>query len=251
MKLNKFTTIIHCLAIATLASMNMACRQDDENLPGEGKGTIVLSLGDAQLFSELETRAEVAVNDISHYTFTLSGTTLSGAVVTDQPLVLDDEGKAEVNAGTYILSANNADYANTDYGHPLYNGTSAAFTINVNESKTVAIALGKPKNARITLAIDDSFTALYGTPSLTISDGERSLTLTTDIECYFNIPASGALAYTVSAPALAGSHATDIASATGYVDILSGYNTTIRLKANPVSGIIIPVVEGEYAGTFD
>lgn len=233
----------------------VACQQEEEeeeaSEPADGSATIVLSLGGAQLYTELLTRSEVPVGDLSHYAFVLNGTTISGAVVSNLPLSVDNDGKAEVNAGTYTLTASNADYANTEYGHPLYIGTSESFTIAVNETQNIAIALGKPKNARITMAIDDSFTALYENPVLTLSDGNRTITMDTEVECYFTIPASGALAYTITANALAGSHVTDISTATGYVEIQAGYNTTVRLKANPATGIIIPVVEGDYTGTFD
>lgn len=212
----------------------------------------MLSLGGAELYTELETRAETTVADLSKYVFTISGTTISGASVTDLALTVAEDGTAQVNAGTYTLTANNRDYANSGNGNPWYNGTSAAFTINVNETKPVSIALGKPKNARLMMAIDPSFSNLYENPVLTLSDGTRSITLnSTDVECYFIIPADGALAYTITADAKAGSHATDMPQTQGYVDIQAGYNTTITLKANPATGVIIPVTEGEYSGTFD
>ena len=130
--------------------------------------------------------------------------------------------------------------------------TSEAFSIDVNETQSVAITLGKPKNARLTMAVDESFSSLYESPVLTLSDGERSITLhSTEEDCYFVIPASGALAYTITASALAGSHATDMPQSTGYVDVQAGYNTTITLKANPATGVIIPVADGNYSGTFD
>lgn len=211
----------------------------------------MLSLGGAELYTELETRAETTVADLSKYVFTISGTTISGASVTDLALTVAEDGTAQVNAGTYTLTANNRDYANSGNGNPWYNGTSAAFSINVNETKAVSIALGKPKNARLIMAVDDSFTALYESPVLTLSDGARSVTLTsTEEDCHFIIPASGALAYTITAEAKAGSHATDMPQSTGYVEVQAGYNTTITLKANPASGVIIPVVEGEHNGEF-
>ena len=190
--------------------------------------------------------------DLSNYVFTISGTTISGATVTNQPLDVND-GIAQVNAGTYTITADNRDEANKDYGRPWYNGASESFTINVNETKPVSIALGKPKNARLMMAIDPSFSNLYENPVLTLSDGTRSIILnSTDVECYFIIPASGALAYTITANALAGSHATDMPQTQGYVDIQAGYNTTITLKASGPEGIIIPVVNGEpHTGEFD
>ena len=253
--MKKATSYIYplfCVLLVTLLALT-SCHQDNESeVTLDGEATLVLSLNDAQLFTELSTRVEHVVTDYSRYTFKLNGTTISGAPVTDLVIPIGDDGIAQVSAGTYTLSADNRDYANTDNGYPWYNGSSETFTINVNETLGVSIALGKPKNARLSMAVDDSFSALYEHPVLTLSDGERSVMLTSSEEvCHFIIPASGALAYTITAAAKAGSHATDMPSSTGYVDIQAGYNTTIRIKANPASGIIIPVVEGGYTGTFD
>lgn len=242
------------ILLCTTALLLSACQQDNDNQPADSQATIVLSLGDAQLFTELETRADVTVTDLSKYVFTLNGTTKSGAEVTDLPLDVNYDGTAEVNAGTYTITADNMDEANKDYGRPWYNGTSKSFTIDVNETetKTVPIALGKPKNARLMMAIDESFSNLYENPVLTLSDGTRSIILnSTDVECYFIIPADGALAYTITADAKPGSHATDMPQSQGYVDIQAGYNTTITLKASGPEGIIIPVISGEHTETFD
>ena len=240
------------ILLCTTALLLSACQQDSDNQPADGQATIALSLGDAQLFTELQTRAEVPVADLSNYVFTISGTTISGASVTNQPLDVNYDGTAQVNAGTYTVTADNRDEANKDYGRPWYNGASESFTINVNETKPVSIALGKPKNARLMMAIDESFSNLYENPVLTLSDGSRSVTLTTTEEdCYFIIPADGALAYTITAEAKAGSHATDMPQSSGYVEVQAGYNTTVTLKASGPEGFIIPVVGGEHTGVFD
>jgi len=231
----------------------VGCQQDSDDVkPNEGCGTIVLSLTDAGLYTELQTRAEVSVADLSKYVFTLNGTTISGAAVTNHVVSVNDASTAEVSAGTYTLTASNEVEANKNNGRPYYSGTSEEFTIDVNETKSVSIALGKPKNARITMALDASFTALYENPVMTLSDASRSVTLTsTEEDCYFIVPASGALAYTITADALAGTYVTDMTAATGYVDIQAGCNTTITLKAQPASGIIIPFISGGYNNTFD
>lgn len=240
------------ILLCSTALLLSACQQDsDDQLKSDGQATIALSLGNAQLFTELQTRAEGPVADLSKYVFTISGTTISGATVTNQPLEVND-GTAQVNAGTYTITADNREEANKDYGTPWYYGTSASFTINVNETKEVGIALGKPKNARLMMAIDESFSNLYENPVLTLSDGTRSITLnSTDVECYFIIPADGALAYTITAEAKAGSHATNMPQTEGYVEIQAGYNTTITLKASGPEGIIIPVVSGTHNGEFN
>ena len=239
------------ICLLTLLVSLTACQQEADTRPADGKATIRLSLNDMQLYSEL-TRAEQSISDLTNYSFTLNGTTIGGVNVTDLVLDVDAYGVAEVNAGTYTLSANNQREANTDNGHPYYSSTSEPFTVDAGDYKPVSIALGKPKNARISYVIDDTFSALYESPNVTLFDGKRSVSLiSTEDECYFIIPASGALAYTITAEAKAGSHATDMPLATGYVEIQAGYSTTITLKANPTTGIIIPVVNDEYSGTFD
>lgn len=246
------TIPLFSVLLTALLALTSCGQEREEAAAPDGEATLVLSLGDARLFTELTTRAERVVTDYSRYTFTLNGTTISGAPVVDLVVPVGDDGIVKVAAGSYTLSADNHDYANADNGHPWYTGTSELFTIDVNETLNVAIALGKPKNARITVAVDDSFTALYDDPVVTLSDGERSVTMTSSEDvCHFIIPASGALAYTITAAAKAGSHATDMASSTGFVEIQAGYNTTVRLKAHPASGIIIPVVDGGHAGQFD
>lgn len=238
--------------LVTLLTMTGCGQEREGEVTPDGEATLVLTLGDAQLFTELTTKAERVVTDYSRYTFTLNGTTISGAPVTDLIVPVGDDGVAKIAAGSYTLSADNRDYVNADNGHPWYQGVSELFSIDVNQTLNVAVALGKPRNARITLVVDNSFSSLYDDPVLTLSDGERSATLASSEDvCHFIIPASGALAYTITASAKAGSHATDMASSTGFVEIQAGYNTTVRLKANPASGIIIPVVEGGHSGQFD
>lgn len=245
--------IIYTLAFV-LTMTFVACQQYDEEVTqSDGTGTLVLSLGDAGLYTELQTtRAETPVADLSKYVFTLNGTTISGATIKNLELdVNSDDCTAQVNAGTYTITADNRIEANRFSGSPWYRGTSKEFTITINQTTPVSISLGKPKNARISMAIHESFSALYADPVLTLSDGERSQTLASlEDVCYFIIPASGALSYTISANAIEGSHATDMISATGYVDIQAGYNTTITLKAHPATGVIIPIV-GEYNEEFN
>ena len=230
---------------------------DDEaviDIDGAGvKGQLQLTMAQAGLFTDLyPTRAESAVADLSKYVFTLNGTTISGATIHDLVLDVAADGTAKVNAGTYTLTADNREAANHEHGSPWYRGTSEPFTITVNETTPVSIAHGKPRNARLMMAIDESFTALYEAPVLTLSDGDRSITLSsTEEACYFIIPASGALAYSITAAAKAGSHATGLTPATGYIDIRAGYNTTITLKAHPATGIIIPVANDTHDGQFD
>jgi hypothetical protein len=246
-------SIVYSSFAIVLALTFVACQQnEDESALSDGTGTIVLSLGDAGIYTELQTRVENPVADLSKYVFTLNGTTISGANITDVVLDVEYDGTAKVNAGTYTITADNKIEANRFSGSPWYQGTSEPFSITINETTPVSISLGKPKNARITMAIDESFAALYEDPVLTLSDGDRSQILASlEDACYFIIPASGALAYTITAEAKAGSHATDMPQATGFVEIQAGYNTTITLKATGPEGIIIPVVEDEHNGTFD
>ena len=65
------------LLIALLA-LTSCGQESEETAAPDGEATLVLSLGDVQLFTELTTRAERVVTDYSRYTFTLNGTTISG-----------------------------------------------------------------------------------------------------------------------------------------------------------------------------
>ena len=246
--------IKYTLAIV-LTMAFVTCQQNDEEVTqSDGTGTLVLSLGDAGLYTELQTtRDGTPVADLSKYVFTLNGTTISGATIKNLELdVNSDDCTAQVNAGTYTITADNRIEANRFSGSPWYRGTSESFKITINQTTPVSISLGKPKNARIAMSIDASFSNLYEDPILTLSDGERNQTLASleDI-CFFIVPASGALAYSSTAKAKEGSHATDMNSSTGYVEIQAGYNNTITLKANLDTGLIIPVVGGDYNETFD
>ena len=59
------------------------------------------------------------------------------------------------------------------------------------------------------------------------------------------------LSYTLSALAKKGAHITDISSLQGTLNIKKGCHTTLTLKANPVSGELIPVIDGDYDNEFD
>lgn len=251
LKIEILKKILNIFFFTTLLTL-VSCQSEEQQPIAATTGTIMLYLGGTELYTELQTRAEVPVADLSKYVFTLNGTTISGATVTDHVLDVDYDGTAKVNAGTYTITADNKVEANRFSGSPWYSGTSEPFSVSVNATTPVSIALGKPKNARIAMSIDASFSALYEDPVLTLSDGDRTQTLASlEDACYFIVPASGALAYTLTANAKEHSHASDMPQATGYVDIQAGYNTTIILKANPASGVIIPVTGNDYNGTFD
>ena len=226
----------HPIALILLLFFFAACQQEAELpvTPQEGEGTLILSLGGAGLYTELQTRAEQPVADLSKYEFSISGTTISGAPVSNLEVTVDDQGLAKVAAGTYTLSANNRTYASLGNGRPYYAGTSEPFTIAINETLPVTIALGKPRNACIRVAYDATFTALYKDAVVTLADNERSVTLWTEEDaCYFVVPASGALAYTITATAKANTQVSDM-TATGYVEIQEGCYTTITLKVHPM-----------------
>jgi hypothetical protein len=268
------------LAMLTLVS----CQQQDDLRPSpstaevESKGRIVLSLSsDPEVY--IETRS-TQLSDISSLNFTLSGNTTNGESINNVPLTFnndgtDNEGRhrfaAIFEAGTYTLTATTKTTISAPTngaGAPAYSGTSNSFTITQGGTATTSIDLGTPTNAKITVALDNTFSTKYEQPRITITDGTRSVTITdaaTAAEAttgqstyglptvtYFDVPANGTLSYSITADAKSGSQVTDIRGATGTITIASGRHTVITLTANSVTGEVIPIIGGEdYEGAFD
>ena len=153
-------------------------------------------------------------------------------------------------------------------GAPAYSGTSEQFTIVQSGIATTSIDLGTPTNAKVTVALDNTFSAKYEQPRITITDGTRSVTITDTATAaaatsgqsayglptvtYFDVPANGTLSYSITADAKSGSQVTDIRGATGTITVAAGRHSVITLTASSVTGEVIPIVGGEdYEGTFD
>ncbi len=239
--------ILHFLMLAFIA-MFYGCQQEDLSpvTPTEEMGCIVLSIGGNDIYVDAETRA--TLTDFTGYKFYLlpGGDESQKQEITMMPTGTTLVGYAA--AGTYDLLAENLEASTTGLGMPYYSGQSAEFTLNPGTTANIAIALGAPKNSRVTFTLNNSFTALYGAPTLTI--GTRTVTFAsneTSKTVYF--PA-GATNYTISAAALAGSHVTDL-SVPGSMTLEAAKAYTINLTADPVSGTIIPIAAGTHTGEFD
>ncbi|MBP3823754.1 MAG: DUF4493 domain-containing protein [Bacteroidaceae bacterium] len=258
-----------CLSLLLLLLL-ASCQQDFAPLPqAEEKGRIVLSFSDVEAYVDITTRSEHPLENLSDYVFTLSGTTAEGASVVEQTISITDD-YAVFDAGTYTLHVQGnstlATASTTGLGSPYYEGSSVdnsgnatTFTIVPGGLTTVKVLL-KPANAQLTVRLATSFTDLYKTASLTA--GSRTINLisladdntpatATDITAYLNIPESGSLNYTLSADARSSSHVTDIADVPGSINLTAATHTTLTLTADPVSGELIPIIEGEHSGEFD
>ena len=276
----RFIMPILMLALLTLVS----CQQQDDLRPSpstaevETTGRIVLSLSsDPEVY--IKTRS-TQLTDISSLDFTLTGQTTNGESINNLPITFNNDGvdreghhrfAAIFEAGTYTLTATTKTTISAPTngaGAPAYSGTSTQFTITQGGVATTSIDLGTPINAKITVALDNTFSAKYEQPRITITNGTRSVTITdaaTAAEAttgqstyglptvtYFDVPANGTLSYSITADAKSGSQVTDIRGATGTITVAAGRHTVITLTANSVTGEVIPIVGGEdYEGAFD
>lgn len=231
----------------------------------EKMGCIVLEIEKGGIFMDVETRSADAP-DISDYVFTISGETESGATLNNKPLTVNG-GSAIVEAGTYIIYANNRESSLNGAGTGYYIG-SGGVTLKASETQTVTITMSAPLNAKVTVALDNTFSAKYEQPRITITDGTRSVTITDAATAaaatsgqstyglptvtYFDVPANSTLSYSITADAKSNSQVTDIRGATGTITVAAGRHSVITLTANSVTGEVIPIVGGEdYEGAFD
>jgi len=276
----RFIMPVLTLAMLTLVS----CQQQDDLRPSpstaevESKGRIVLSLSsDPEVY--IETRS-TQLTDISSLDFTLTGQTTNGESINNLPITFNNDGvdgeghhrfAAIFEAGTYTLTATTKATISSPTngaGTPAYSGTSASFTITQGGIATTSIDLGTPTNAKVTVALDNTFSAKYEQPRITITDGTRSVTITDAATAaaatsgqstyglptatYFDIPANSTLSYSITADAKSGSQVTDIRGARGTITVAAGRHSVITLTANSVSGEVIPIInEDDYDGTFD
>lgn len=234
----------HTLLILSWLAIGQLCTGcSAEDIVGEAPsemGVLCLQMSSDEDFVQVETRAVRALTD---YTFKLN----------DEPISFTDEGKAVIPAGTYTLSATNADAVHDGYGGPLYSGSSDEFTLSAGEQKEVVLNLGSPKNAKVTIELSEGFTKLYTLDKLTLNDGTRDNIITLPEQVvYFPAPATNTtLSYTLVANANEGSHVQDITGATGTVTIAPGKHTTLTLDVNPITGYIRIDGGGEYGGVFE
>lgn len=230
------------LILAWLAIGQLCTGCSAEDIVGEAPsemGVLCLQMSSDEDFVQVETRAVRALTDFTGYKFTLNGQEISFT-----------DGKAIIPAGSYTLSATNASAVKGGYSGPLYEGATK-FTLNAGEQKDVALNLGSPKNAKVTIELSKEFKGLYTFVNLTLTDGTRSNTITpTEQVAYF--PATNTtLGYTLVANAKQDSHVQDITGAKGTVTIAPGKHTTLTLVVNPIDPNLVTIDTGTpYNGEF-
>ena len=242
--MNKFQNIFCILAVLAFGMLGIGCSSEDTQVEAPKlMGVLHLNMSSDEVYVHAGSRAVQTLADWREYQFTLDNGT------TSTPLVFTD-GKAIIEAGTYTLSATNAASVDNGYSGALYSGTET-FSINAGEQKAVILALGKPKNSKVTVSLSSAFAAKYELKSLTLNDGTRDITISSvEQEAYF--PASVTqLTYTLVANAIKGSHVQDITSATGTITISAGTHTPITLNLNPIDPNLVIIETGtEYNGEF-
>ena len=242
--MNKIQNIFHILAVLAFGMLGTGCSNEDTQVEAPKlMGVLHLNMSSDEVYVHAGTRAVQTLTDWREYQFTLDNGT------TSTPLVFTD-GKAIIEAGRYTLSATNAASVDNGYASALYSGAET-FSINAGEQKTVILALGKPKNSKVTVSSSSAFAEKYELESLTLNDGTRNVSISSvGQETYF--PASvSQLTYTLVANAKAGSHVQDITSATGTIAISAGTHTPITLKINPIDPNLVIIGTGEnHNGEF-
>ena len=225
--------------------LGTGCTNSDiaEDAPSN-KGVIFLQMSSEPIFVETTTRASQTLSDLFSFKFTLTNGT-------ETNVVSFVDGKLIIEAGTYTLSATNADAVDGGYTASMYSGT-IDFTLDAGKSKTLALDLGKPKNAMVTVALSDEFSAKYDLSSMTLSDGTKSTTLTADnTTAYFPAMAT-TISYTLVANAKEHSHVQDITNAKGTITIAAGTHTPVTLKLNPIDPNLVVIETGEtHGGVFE
>lgn len=243
------------LILVTLTALLLVaagCQQEEvSSLEGASKGKIVLNISPGEVFVDVETRA--TVTDIMGYIFTLSGTD-SGGVAVNKTISLTSDVEntfsSIIEAGTYTLTVENMSQSAAEEGNGrvYYKGTSASFTLQPGQTVNLGtIDMGAPQNAMVSLAVDNTFSALYENPQLTYGAAMVKL----DAPGYFMVPDGGTLTFTLSSTGK--NHAQEIEDASVSVAVEAGKHTTVTLTAQPINNkwVIIPVVSGMYSGTFD
>lgn len=205
-------------------------------------GRIVLSAPEIQLYTEGGTRGEgenVVNGNIGDYTYILKDK--DGTPI--QEVTFDNNGAAIIPAGTYTLTATSSTAQDEV---PWYQETSGVFTLTVGGTTEVTINLGKPKNVKIAVTFDDTFTALYTSYSVTI--GSKSVYANGNL---YAMP--GEITYTIKGTARQGSHVTDIpaeGTPPGTISVVAGTSYSLNITAKAIEDLRIDF-GGEHTGEFD
>ena len=245
------TLIVTCLSWSFFSCQSEKLSPDTSY----AKGRIIFSLPTAEPFIEVGTRTTQTLTDLTGYTFTLSSTDTEGNTI--NRVITFKDNSCIIPAGTYTLTADNKAAAAPvpGLGAPYYRGTSAEFSLEAGGTVTVpTIEMGKPKNTRIDLTLDESFTDLYDLQSLTLSDGSRTISLdASNRQGFMMVPENNTLTYTIKAKAKKDSHVTDLPAEglTKTLTVTAGYAYPIHLTAQAIKDMMIGIGNGSHGGEFD
>ena len=242
--MNKFQNIFCILAVLAFGMLGIGCSSEDTQVEAPKlMGVLHLNMSSDEVYVHAGTRAVQTLTDWSGFQFTLDNGT------TSTPLVFAD-GKAVIEAGTYTLHATNSASVDNGYSGALYSGTET-FSINAGEQKAVTLALGKPKNSKVTVSLSSDFAEKYDLKTLTLNDGTRDITISSAAQMAYFPTSATQLTYTLVADAKAGSLVQDITSATGSVTIDAGKHTTLNLQINPIDpNLVVIDTDTDYNGEF-
>ncbi len=250
--MTQFHNYLNLITLAALLFVAAGCQQEEvSSLEEASKGKIVLNISPGEVFVDVETRA--TVTDITGYIFTLNGTDSEGAAV-NKTISLTSEVEntfsSIIEAGTYTLTVENISQSAAEEGNGrvYYKGISASFTLQPGHTVNLGtINMGAPQNAMVSLAVDNTFSALYENPQLTYG----AATVKPDAPGYFMVPEGGTLTFSLSAKGK--NHAQEIENTSVSVSVEAGKHTTVTLTAQPINGewIIIPIMSGQHTGEFD
>mgnify|MGYP002511102903 FL=1 len=242
--MNKFQNIFCILAVLALGMLGTGCSNEDSHVEvPEPMGILCLNMSSDEVYVQAGTRAVQTLKDWSGFQFTLDNGTASTSLVFNN-------GRASVAVGTYTLHATNSASVDNGYSGALYSGTET-FSINAGEQKAVSLALGKPKNSKVTVSLSSDFAEKYDLKTLTLNDGTRDITISSAAQTAYFPTSATQLTYTLVADAMAGSLVQDITSATGSVTIEAGKHTTLNLQINPIDpNLVVIETDTDYNGEF-
>ena len=242
--MNKFQNIFYILAVLAFGMLGTGCSNEESQVEvPEPKGILCLNMSSDEVYVQAGTRAVQTLTDWSGFLFTLDNGTAS------TPLVFNN-GRASVAVGTYTLHATNSASVDNGYSGALYSGAET-FSINAGEQKAITLALGKPKNSKVTVSLSSDFAEKYDLKSLTLNDGTRDITISSAAQAAYFPAAATQLTYTLVADAKAGSLVQDITSASGTVSIEAGKHTILNLQINPIDpNLIVIETDTDYNGEF-
>lgn len=242
--MNKFQNIFCILAVLAFGMLGSGCSNEESQVEvPEPMGILCLNMSSDEVYVQAGTRAVQTLTDLSGFQFTLdNGSASTSLVFTD--------GRASVAVGTYTLHATNSASVDNGYSGALYSGAET-FSINAGEQKAITLALGKPKNNKVTVLPTSAFAEKYELKSLTLNDGTRDITISSAAQTAYFPTSATQLTYILVADAKAGSLVQDITSATGSVTIDAGKHTTLNLQLNPIDpNLIVIETDTDYNGEF-